>query len=386
VCPSNATEQDLIGLIYDAGLDSRLWPRVLDVLKSRFADSRGFLHVYDAPTQTTPTYLTFGMDSATEQAYARHFGHLHFYPAKDYFAEDSQVGSLCDARIAILEPDLVTAEFYNDWHLGIVLRKDSEGVGLLAIAPQDRDLRRKHAAIAKLLKALAPHLVRAVELNRRLAQAKLAGQAFGRSLDALGAAAFVLTQAGLIRHTNSSGEAMLGAADLLALKRDGVLTAASAASTPGLDAAIQAAASSGPGIGLPARLTSRRGDAACLAWAIGMRGRMEDGAGGRLALLDALDNQDAVLLLVTRTDRKTDIPTDLLRAAFALSAAEARLTSALVGGESLTDYASRMELSRNTTRNQIASIFSKTGTSRQAELVARVLAAVGPFAGGGESS
>ncbi len=47
---------------------------------------------------------------------------------------------------------------------------------------------------------------------------------------------------------------------------------------------------------------------------------------------------------------------------------------------SLTDYALGADLSRNTARAQLASIFEKTGTKRQAELVARIWRAVGMIA------
>ena len=55
-----------------------------------------------------------------------------------------------------------------------------------------------------------------------------------------------------------------------------------------------------------------------------------------------------------------------------LSAAEARLVSALCNGGTLVEAADKLGISPNTAKTQLASAFSKTGTTRQSELVALV--------------
>jgi DNA-binding CsgD family transcriptional regulator len=59
---------------------------------------------------------------------------------------------------------------------------------------------------------------------------------------------------------------------------------------------------------------------------------------------------------------------------YGLTAAEARLMTALVNGERLEDYAVRQRVSINTVRTQSKQIFAKTGQSRQADLIREVLA------------
>jgi DNA-binding CsgD family transcriptional regulator len=61
-------------------------------------------------------------------------------------------------------------------------------------------------------------------------------------------------------------------------------------------------------------------------------------------------------------------------AAFGLTPAEAALLRALVAGRALAAAATRLGRRYNTARNQLQSIYAKTGTHRQAELVAKVLA------------
>ena len=62
-----------------------------------------------------------------------------------------------------------------------------------------------------------------------------------------------------------------------------------------------------------------------------------------------------------------------LRAAFGLSKAEARLALYLAAGASLPSMAEAFDVKLTTIRSQLQQVFSKTGTSRQAELVALLL-------------
>jgi pimeloyl-ACP methyl ester carboxylesterase/DNA-binding CsgD family transcriptional regulator len=64
---------------------------------------------------------------------------------------------------------------------------------------------------------------------------------------------------------------------------------------------------------------------------------------------------------------------DLLKALFGLTPAEARLTRLLVTGKSLENAANELCISRHTARTQLKSVFAKTGTNRQPELVQRIL-------------
>ena len=62
-----------------------------------------------------------------------------------------------------------------------------------------------------------------------------------------------------------------------------------------------------------------------------------------------------------------------LRAEFGLTKAEARLASYLANGASLASMAQAFDVKLTTIRSQLQQVFAKTGTSRQAELVALLL-------------
>lgn len=58
---------------------------------------------------------------------------------------------------------------------------------------------------------------------------------------------------------------------------------------------------------------------------------------------------------------------------YRLTGAEVQLLRELLHGRSLAETAARLSRARNTVRNQLQSIFVKTGTHRQGQLVAKIL-------------
>jgi DNA-binding CsgD family transcriptional regulator len=83
--------------------------------------------------------------------------------------------------------------------------------------------------------------------------------------------------------------------------------------------------------------------------------------------LPAMDSQLALCLLIAKRSGSDNLTT----ASF--TAAEARLAKALLNGQSLTDFSEDAGISINTARKQLAALFAKTGTNRQAALVAWLL-------------
>ena len=63
-------------------------------------------------------------------------------------------------------------------------------------------------------------------------------------------------------------------------------------------------------------------------------------------------------------------PEALLRRLFDLTPAESRLARKLARGDSLEEVAQSLDVKMTTARSQLAAIFAKTGTCRQAQLVA----------------
>lgn len=76
------------------------------------------------------------------------------------------------------------------------------------------------------------------------------------------------------------------------------------------------------------------------------------------------------ILVITDSDAMQPPSAATLRLVYDLTPAEARLAMALGGGLDLTAYATAANVSKETVRNQLKSVFGKVGVSRQAELAA----------------
>jgi DNA-binding CsgD family transcriptional regulator len=74
------------------------------------------------------------------------------------------------------------------------------------------------------------------------------------------------------------------------------------------------------------------------------------------------------ILVISDTDQAHSAEAVTLRAVFDLTTAEARLAVAVASGKDLDTFSTERKLSKQTLRNQLKSIFLKTGTGRQAEL------------------
>lgn len=69
-------------------------------------------------------------------------------------------------------------------------------------------------------------------------------------------------------------------------------------------------------------------------------------------------------------DRPIETDLDLLRAMFGLTIGEAKIASAIAAGSELRSICASLQITFETARQYLKSAFSKTGTHRQAELVA----------------
>jgi DNA-binding CsgD family transcriptional regulator len=83
-----------------------------------------------------------------------------------------------------------------------------------------------------------------------------------------------------------------------------------------------------------------------------------------------LDNR--ALVMLRSGIGPSDVLLSSLRELFKLSSSEAEIAVALGGGADINEVARERGVKRNTLRSQLASIMERTGTHRQAELVALI--------------
>ena len=244
------------------------------------------------------------------------------------------------------------------WFCGLSVRThgDSWCLALQRTPAQGAFLPGEQAMLLSLTGALS----RSATLLRQLGEARLDG--FGDALDHTGLASFVLDRHGQVVRLNGLAQALLDDGVTLrageitvparpdltaAIKRH--VTATLWSSVTPVEAQLKSVVLPRPGR-VPLRLTAHL-----------IRGALADPfAPGRM--------------LVTVTDGvRPAIPSDAsLRDLFGLTGGEIRLVQALASGQDLQSAASTLTITYQSARSVLKTIFLKTGTRRQSQLVALV--------------
>jgi len=79
------------------------------------------------------------------------------------------------------------------------------------------------------------------------------------------------------------------------------------------------------------------------------------------------------IIFITDPERKPWMPTEWLQQLYGLTPAEARLAQLLASGSSLKEASEQLKVAVSTVRSQLNSVFAKTNTNRQSELMQLLL-------------
>jgi PAS domain-containing protein len=210
-------------LIYDAAVDPSLWPRVLERLIDRVGGSHG--------TMVRERFAGGGggviarMDPDVLQQY---LSQCHISePLK--FSSSTPAGQFMTDRQMAPREDLVTSRYYRAFlrPVGInslvtaVLWRGTEFKCCVTMSrsPQAEEF---DANDIRLVRDLGPHLVRAIGVSLRLAEASIVSRGAETTLDRLPHGLLLFDRRGKIAFLNREAEAILAARDGLAITPRGL--------------------------------------------------------------------------------------------------------------------------------------------------------------------
>ena len=350
----------LIDRIYEAAGTPELWPEVLQSLGD-MANSDGAVLMVQ-PTVGMPRWIA----SPTLEQHLRH-----------HTTAASRRGDGCTAQWRILahagfmrDVDLVPRS-YDDrscevdapfWQVGTTIPLPTGDVAIIT-AERRAQTGPHDAAILTELNALRPHLVRACQLSARFGCERT--HVSTMTLNQIGLPAAVLSASGRVLTMNAR---LQEREEVLPPGQHGGLLFKSLINSKLLQDAIgnvvggRHAAQSMPVRGY----SDRRPQIARVM-------RLDRHPGD-------IFGSSAVLLILMHVGARA-VPDDgLLNLLFDLTPAEARLLQALAGGLRLQSYAASVGVQTSTVRTQLTSIFNKTGTKRQADLLS-IVASLSMFGG-----
>ncbi len=362
---------ELIALIYDAAAAPDLWPtfleRMADTLDLRAINFSLSKTESDGGLAVFPS--AWGYDDSTQRAYEQYFGAIDPHRLRSL---ELTAGTVYTGGGIFPDAEFVRTEFFNDYYapaglryeFGAVIHADASSASALVC---HREAARGPAGETELalLRLLTPHLQRARALAAQLGTISSQARITSAVLDRLTVGLIFMDRNGVLVSANAAGERILEQQDGLRV-RHGKLVAATAADTQALDAVIggtDTAPSSSPALPTSIRLPRPSGlrdlevmacpiDAESIVW-----------SDGRAASFLVVSDGEAELRGVARR----------LRDLYDLSEAESKLVVALTNGVTVKEWAAQRDVSVETVRWQLKQAFSKTGTSRQPELMRLVL-------------
>jgi DNA-binding CsgD family transcriptional regulator/PAS domain-containing protein len=219
------------------------------------------------------------------------------------------------------------------------------------------------------LQMLVPHLHTALSVRRKLDQLQGCLNDVESALDSLSLGIVLLRREGTCLFINRAAQAILDRQDGLVIER-GALSAQELGDSSSLRQLVDSLT------GRTAAVTPTRN-----ALLISRR------KGRPLHLLGTPFRQEALpgttrataMIIVCDPENKAPVPAETLTLLFGLTPAEARLAIALANGNSLIEAADRHRVRHDTARKQLKSIFFKTHTNRQGELLRLLNGLIGPL-------
>lgn len=221
----------------------------------------------------------------------------------------------------------------------------------------------QHILDNELAQTLLPHFHRALNINRQLAEYKAERDIANNVLEKLPLGVMLVTADGTITNMNRQAEKILGANHGLSIKNQRLHTAYPD-TTRSLHHLIDAATGT--------QTESRQSGTLAIH---------HNGNEFPVSLLIAPASADLAesitgklcSIFIAAPDTEQPLSLETLSQLYQLTPAEARLTQLLVNGKSVEDAAQALSISTHTAKHHLKSVFLKTGTHRQAELIAHIL-------------
>lgn len=363
-----AVLSELIGQIYEAAIEPAKWEAFLKRAAELFGSHTANIHFQDTSSLAVASVLN--MDPVFMDAYRDHFGAMNPFMKR---TDVQQEGRAYVRRELIDTESLVRTEFYNDWArpqgfhdfvCGTMVRRGPMAGNITFWRRATADPCDEQEI--RTLQLLMPHLVRAMQIHRKLAGLERKCEALCNATEAMHQGLVIVDVASKVVTANAAAQRLIGANDGVRV-RHGKLETDSPSNTAALRQAIKCAVSCVTGrlASVPDLvIVNRHSRGKLVIWIAPIS------SGAFCGEQDPL-----VAVFVVDPEAASRSPEKLLRKLFGLTPAESRLANALMKGD-LTSASEEFGISRNTARSQLQSIFSKTGTSKQGELI-RLLCQLG---------
>jgi DNA-binding CsgD family transcriptional regulator len=365
----------LLGTLYAAPMQPELWNSFLAELSAVTGVTKAALISHNIATEDHPILAYFG-ESVGESASVYEDYYYQFDEWSLKFPRNRCSGKIIRGDEFWPRDALLRSVFYNEFLRAF----DTCEVAAVTVAatqavfeslsvyrgPSEHEFSNVQLAP---LEIIAPHLKTALYTRRKLLALESRVNDLETTLDQLASALVMIDASGKTVFVNMSARQILDRNDGLCLK-NGRLTVQSIPENARLrEIEVKAILScngktaTNPGVMLVSRKIGRP---------------LQLVASPLRSVTGTMPGKAVAVLFITDPDSRPAAPDEVLRILFGLTRAESRLAISLLDGNSLSESADLNKVGQETVRSQIKSIFQKTGTRRQGELIRLLSGITGP--------
>ena len=354
----------VLDTIYDAATSFDRWPAALECIGEMFGAS--YVGLIDRNLHTMEgRAIAVGIDLAGQREY---FDVWSTHDVLRQWTPAYSAGAVQTDRDILPRTELLRSDYYN----GFMKPRDMHAVlrftlaadpGFRKIISMTRPISLGDYETGDVARCqlLMPHLLRAASVSQQLEKSKLMLASVSDVLERSTTGVLLLDRDGRVVFANRAASAMESAHDSFLLRegwvellhpdRDASLQRLIAGATGRLD---RTDAPRGGAMRIPR--TSAKPDYAVVAAPLARGSSLLEGG-------------PVAFILITDAESASARPRSMLSELFGLSAAEVRLAERLMLGESPEEAAAALSIKVSTVRWHLASLYRKTGTRRQAQLV-----------------
>jgi DNA-binding CsgD family transcriptional regulator/PAS domain-containing protein len=365
---------DLIGMIYDCAIEPERWSRTIAEICGTMGCLSGLLVLVDLRRSQLRLAYASGMRPEWQRRFLSYSDKLVGFYARAFSKEICVDGEplllssvISGAFAESIYAELTQAQGVLEAMQTVVLRQ----AGRLAVFGANR-----HEGGSKLsdderaiMRLLVPHIRRAVAISDLLDVKSIEVATLAATLDTFNAGILVVGDRSRILHANRVARDMMSKREPIAAV-NGFLSVRDAEAGAEIAQAIELARADEAAIGANGIGVPLRDEGAAVAHVLPL---------ARGELRTRLAPQAAAAVFITQPAYSPPQDIGSLAANYGLTPAETRMLECVAGGATLGEAAEMLDISANTAKTHLARIFSKTGVTRQADLIALVNRIVPPI-------
>ena len=368
----------LIGDIYDAALDPELWNSVLRKVATFIGGTGGTLFRRDTASKTGGSAYDFGIEDQFRLSYFTTY--IKIDPTLIGF-NLAPIGEPMSTNDVIPYSDFEQTRFYKEWavpqgwidSVGVVLDRTATTSTLLGVMRNKVHGMVEEATIGRT-RLVAPHLRRSILIGGQLEASGAKSEDLSKAFDRLSAAAVFVDSFGRVMHTNLAGQELFNRGAVVQV-RDGMLSFVKSEADAEFRATLAASANGSQalgsrGIAIPLGNTDGQDFIAHVLPLTTMGKRTS-----------AQSYKASTVVFIQRAGKDAPSQPALIARKYKLTPTELRVLIAIVEIGGVPEIALSLGVAETTVKSHLASVFAKTGKTRQVDLAKLVASYASPVSG-----